>query len=113
MNKTKKIIVSIVIALVLFVIISNLLPMIIGTARILPCRTAPLLPQYAQLTGPYDKMCYIGQSPLPWIIGGVLMFIEGSVIDYQPVYYTIFWILYCLISAAISILIVWLVMRKK
>jgi hypothetical protein len=111
MKKTTKTIISIAAALILFVIISNLIVLIIGTSSIIPCRTSPLVPPFTQPTGPYNKMCYVGQSPLPWVISGALL--VGSMIDYQQTYYVLFWILFCLISAVIPILIVWLFWRTK
>lgn len=111
MKKTTKTIISIVVVLILFVIISNLIILIIGTSSIIPCRTAPLAPPFTKPAGPYDEMCYVGQSPLPWIASSFLLI--GVMIDYQQTYYVLFWILFCLISAAISILIVWLFRRIK
>jgi len=114
MNKKVKIIISIALVLILFVIISNLLTALMGNFKILPCRGSPLVPPFTPPTGPYDMMCYIGQSPapVPWILTSSVILL-GVIREYQPVYYALFWILLCLISAAISILIVWLLERKK
>jgi len=111
MNKTKNIIISIVATLILFVIISNLIILLIGREGILPCRAAPLTSIPTPLTGPYNQICYVGQSPLPWIIS--IFILIGVIIEYQQPYYTLFWVLFCLVSAAISILIVWLFRRMK